>query len=111
MPTHYGPLFDSPKNLFDLPKEEAAKERGMAVAAARNDEILDVCRDIAREIVAREGSVDVDRVRAFLVSRQITFRPGNWMGSIFRGLGLRISGYRKCSHSKGHARRVAVWMP
>lgn len=94
---------------FDSPKEELAKERGRSVAAGKNAVILAMCRQIVEELLQREPTVDVDRVRAELTHRRIPFTAGNWMGSIFVGLGLRITGYRKCSHRKGHSRMISVW--
>jgi hypothetical protein len=94
---------------FDSLKEERAKERGRTVSAAKNAVILAMCRQLVEELLAREPTVDVDRVRAELVARRIPFTSGNWMGSIFVGLGLRIVGYRKCSHRRGHARLISVW--
>jgi hypothetical protein len=95
---------------FDSLKEERAKERGRSVAAAKNQEILDVCRGIVRDLLdSGSETVDVEQVRTELTIRGIPFTPGNWMGSIFVGLGLRIVGYRKCSHQRGHARKVSVW--
>jgi hypothetical protein len=95
---------------FDVAKEERAKERGRSVAAAKNQEILDVCRGIVLELLdGGSETVDVEQVRTELTIRGIPFTSGNWMGSIFVGCGLRIVGYRKCSHQRGHARKVSVW--
>jgi len=93
----------------DAQREERAKERGRSVAAGKNAVILAMCRQLVEELLQREPTVDVDRVRAELVARRIPFESGNWMGSIFVGLGLRIVGYRKCSHRKGHSRMISVW--
>ncbi len=95
---------------LDFDREEAAKERGIRLAAEKNGDLLSLARRIARIIAFEDGTVDIDRVRRRLEISGVRFEPGNWMGAVFKGNEWRATGrFVKASHEGGHNRLIRVW--
>lgn len=92
--------------------EEKKKLRAMKGSGELNAQYREIARQAAREVCARDGDVDVDRVRFHLEAQgiELPWRPG-WPGSIFTGApDFEPTGKRVTSKHKGSkARKVDVW--
>ena len=104
--------------MTQLSLELEARDYGMAEAAKRNPDWLELFREIALEIYERRGKVAsfatvcIDDVRAEAERRGYVM-PTNcqWMGSVFKRKsdGWRMVNTVCASHEGSHARRVGVW--
>lgn len=91
-------------------KEDAAKERGMALAAAKNADLVVQARAIARLLAkAKPEGITVSDLRAEMHRRGYRNCWGNWMGSIFKSAGWVCAGFTKARHEGSHSRTVRVW--
>lgn len=101
---------EAASQLAAIAEEERLKQRGMAVAAARNDLALEAARTAALELAASRGSVSIDDVRDALADRGIPFVAGNWLGSVFKGGGWQPTGeWEPARHAGGHRRMIRTW--
>lgn len=89
---------------------EAAKEAGIAQAAASRTAILSKARATARLLATRNGHTNSDEVSTELELQGIdSTELGNAAGAIFRGPGWRCIGYQKSVRVSRHANRIANW--
>lgn len=89
--------------------EETLKQTGMNLAARKNYLVLEIARDVAR-LIARKGlAISIEDVRLQMESLGINYRPGNWMGSVFKGYEWEPVGWTRSEHKGGHARMVRTW--
>lgn len=98
-----------PRPIPSLPSEQAKKERGKAVAAAKNNPMLETFQQVARALGRERGAVNIDDVRAEVERRGIEYTPGNWMGSIFPASEWLPAGTMTSTHRGGHGRLIRVW--
>lgn len=100
-------------DLLATPLEREIRERdkGMARAAAANDDSLALARRAAQAVALRgDGTADVERVREDLENRGFHLPWGNWTGALFRTPEWEFTGrWIKARHEGGHARPVRVW--
>lgn len=98
-------------HLWNPEAEIAARDRGMALAAAKNSADLEIARTYARRVARRTGGlVDIDGVRAALEADGCELIWGNWAGSVFKDpLTWAPAGIKRCIHPGGHARLIRIW--
>jgi hypothetical protein len=85
-----------------------AKAKGMSLAENNNRPMVELFRAIALEIIAEE--VTIDDVRNSAYWRNISYEPGNWLGSIFTKKDWEWTGKVKAStHAGSHGRMVKIW--
>lgn len=90
--------------------EQGKKHRGMKGSAAKNSEFLEIARESARRVLARDGDVDADRVRFELEARGLVLPSGGWWGSLFAGDEWTWTGKLvACKHKGSRARQIKLW--
>ena len=100
------------RSLFDLDREELARDAGMTAAANCNAAMLDYCRQAAKYIAGlRPDKLCCSEwVRERVEKQRPHWRFGNWFGSLFKTGEWEKTGKRiQVSHKGGHAREVNVW--
>ena len=96
------------QNLF---REIQARDRGMSVAAARNADLVERLRAVARHLAlaSHDRTVDINDVREHCEAVSLDVTWGNWAGSIFKHPCFVPCGYTKATHKGAHARVVRRW--
>ena len=95
--------------LQRLPAERRDRDRGMALAAAKNNGQLEVVRGVAIELGANGWPMSIEDVREQCARRGLKIVWGNWAGSVFKGGPWVPVGYVQARHKGSHARVVRVW--
>jgi len=91
------------------PTELEKRDRGIAVAVAKNPDFLDRFRELALEITPVGGLCHMDLVREEATDRGVRFLPGNWQGATFLTRHWAYVDSVRSSHVRGHARRISRW--
>jgi hypothetical protein len=96
---------------FDDLLAREARDGGLEKAAEKRRELLDLAREIALDVVRREGVVSADEVQAELIRRGHTpAELGNAAGSIFAEDHWEFTGrWRESQRVSNHARSIRVW--
>jgi len=82
------------------------KKDGMRRAAKNRNQDLESAREMAR-LLARDGRpISIDDVREALPY----LKPGNFMGSVFKGKEWIRHGFVPSRHSGGHCRLISTWI-
>tara|TARA_R100000306_G_scaffold54462_1_gene51640 strand:- start:275 stop:616 length:342 start_codon:yes stop_codon:yes gene_type:complete len=107
----YDPDNDPNQIKLDLFAGERLKAEGMAQAAMPRPELLELCRDTARNMLCNGWpDVTTDEVRAKLNLGKGTANSQNWMGSMFRHPDFEATGeFRKSQIPSNHAHSNRVW--
>jgi hypothetical protein len=92
-------------------QSEAARDAGVAQAAASRAKVLGFARGVARELATTYGQTDADAVATALELQGIdtTAELGNAAGAIFRGKGWTFVGYKKSVRVSRHANKIGIW--
>ena len=85
------------------------RDRGMAVAAAKNAEYLELFRLLAVALTPVGDYCHIDIVRESAKQRGDHFVPGNWQGSVFKTPRWQYVDMIPSRHVGGHGRRVMRW--
>lgn len=98
-------------DLFDHSESQRLKEKGMALAADANVDLLRIARDIAKQIAKRRlGLCNADEVGRELKRRGIADSLGPAAGALFKGKEWEWTGKRiKSSRITNHGRELKVW--
>lgn len=91
---------------------EAAKEAGIAQAAASRTVLLERAREVARNLAthAENSETNSDEVSTELELQGIdSTELGNAAGAIFRGKGWKLVGYKKSVRVSRHANKIGIW--
>ena len=95
---------------FDAAKSDAAKTRGMAIAAADN-EVLAKAQEVALWLGRHGKAISADDVYHSLVILGIKpSQLGPAAGSIFKGQGWKCVGWVKSTRVSNHARMIRSWV-
>ena len=96
---------------LDLNEGEKLKAEGMERAAMSGKEMLELCRDTARDILhTGRSDVTMDEIRAKLNLDKNATNSQNWMGSVFRHPDFEATGeFRKSKIPSNHAHCNRVW--
>ena len=96
--------------VFSAAKSETRKEHGMAAAAGKRSEVLELAREIARELCRVHGECTADDVGELLFTRHQIKTMGPAAGSLFKSGEFEPTGaFRKSARKKNHARLLFVW--
>ncbi len=96
--------------VFSAAKSETRKEHGMAAAAVGKAEVLELAREIARELCRTRGECTADDVGEVLFARHQIITMGPAAGSLFKSSEFEPTGaFRKSARKKNHARLLYVW--
>lgn len=98
-------------DLFDWAESNRKKAVGMALASESRAELLEIARNIAREIGATGSDVDADMVGQEMERRGYSVESlGPAAGSIFKGREWEFTGRRvRSSRKSNHGRELKVW--
>lgn len=98
------------KEIFSKDKSDNRKTHGMAAAAQASPDLLDLARDIARELCRISGSCTADDVGQILSNFHGIHSMGPAAGSLFKHPDFKPTGQlRKSIRKKNHARLIYVW--
>lgn len=98
------------KATFSSLTSEAMKSHGMAAAAQARPDILELARDIARELCRISGSCTADDVGQILSNFHGIHSMGPAAGSLFKHPDFEPTGQlTKSIRKKNHARLIYVW--
>lgn len=96
--------------VFEAQKSESRKEHGMAAAADGRADVLELAREIARELCRSRGECTADDVGELLWERHQIKSMGPAAGSLFKSGEFEPTGaFRKSARKKNHARLLYVW--
>lgn len=91
-------------------ESNAARDAGIAQAAANRAVILSHARAVARELATNNGETNADEVATELELQGIDSTAlGNAAGAIFRGNGWKFVGYKKSVRLSRHANKIGIW--
>lgn len=103
----YGAPIPAP---FSPSSSEGRKEEGMSAAAEAKSEVLELAREIARELCRKDGECTADDVGELLWERHQINTMGPAAGSLFKSGEFEPTGaMRKSARKKNHARLLFVW--
>ena len=107
----YDPADDPNQIKLDLNAGKKLKAEGMERAARSRSELLELCRDTARNMLCNGWpDLTVDEVRAKLDLVKGAANSQNWMGSMFRHPDFEATGeFRKSQIPSNHAHSNRVW--
>lgn len=96
--------------VFSAEKSATRKEHGMAAAADGKVEVLELAREIARELCRTRGECTADDVGEVLFAKHQIITMGPAAGSLFKSSEFEPTGaFRKSARKKNHARLLYVW--
>ncbi len=96
--------------VFEAQKSESQKTHGMAAAAEARSGVLELAREIARELCRTRGECTADDVGELLWQRHQIRTMGPAAGSLFKSGEFEPTGtMRKSARKKNHARLLFVW--
>ena len=102
--------YGSPPKPFSPTASEARKDSGMAAAAEAQADVLELARDIAKELCRANGECTADDVGELLWERHQIKCLGPAAGSLFKSGEFEPTGsMRKSVRKKNHARLLFVW--
>lgn len=97
-------------NLFDEKISDRLKKQGMEQAEDNALSALELARGIAREIAARNGTVNADQVGRVLKFRHGIDTLGPAAGSLFKGKEWEFTGnWVKSKRITNHSRMIREW--
>ena len=85
------------------------KELGIADVSANNVEFLASVRNVARTIIASNGSVTSDDLRLWANLNDIAPTHPNAWGAVFHGGEWKHLGYVKSQIPSNHSRVIGIW--
>lgn len=96
--------------VFDRTESNRRKARGMAVAADHAPYLLEKARGIAREIAAKQGTVNADEVSMELARLGWPDCLGPAAGSLFKTKDWEFTGqFVPSTRVTNHSRLLRVW--
>lgn len=96
-------------SLHDACTADALKQQGQDAIAHTDTAFVTRLRQVAKEISKRDGMVSTDELRLWSVGHGLYPKHQNSWGSVLRGQGWTIVGYKKSAIPSTHARRIAIW--
>lgn len=97
-------LFDRPPGL---PEGKRLRDAGIKKVADKNQEWLSQAKRVAKDIAAKKGAVCSDDIHE-MFPPPLKAHP-NIMGAVFRGLGLKVVGFKQTNRPSGHGRMIKVY--
>jgi len=97
-------------NLFDGPRSDRLKQRGMEIAASNAETALSLARDIAKELARYKPWVNADDVGRVLKQRHGIETLGPASGSLFKSSEWIFTGqWVKSERISNHSRMIRNW--
>ena len=97
-------LFDQP---LGLPEGNRLRDAGVKKVSDKNQEWLQQAQKMAKAIAAKRGTVCSDDIHE-VFPPPLKAHP-NIMGAVFRGLGLKVVGFKQTTRPSGHGRMIKVY--
>lgn len=97
-------LFSQPPGL---PEGIRLRDAGVKKVSSKNSDWLRHAQMMAKMIVSKKGSVCSDDIHA--VCPPPSSAHPNVMGAVFRGLGLKVVGFKQTTRPSGHGRMIKVY--
>ena len=88
---------------------ERLKLFGLDLVEMNNEGFVKGMRNIAIELIKRDGPITIDDLRIICDKYDIKPNHSNSYGSIFRSKDFIHCGYRKSKIPSNHARMVSIW--
>lgn len=98
-------LFDRP--VSGLSQGIKRRDAGVKKVSDKNTEWLKEAQRIAKMLVNSRGTVCSDDIHE-MFPPPLSAHP-NVMGAVFRGLGLKVVGFKQTSRPSGHGRMIKVY--